>query len=395
MTPRIPFPRMPWGRAAVVALYVVAIAAFLLSLPQYHGRKTGFTKLIGFGDQFYETSLPAVREAPRYVDPGSPGYDGQFYAQLAIEPLLRNRDLDRALDTPPYRARRILFAWTAYVAGLGRPAWVLKAYALQNIVAWLLLAWLLLRWLPPTSARHVLAWFGCLYGIGMAFSFRWALLEGPSMVLITLGVWAVERNRSWLATGLLGLAGLGRETNVLASGILADRRPRSLQDVGALAGKGLAVALPLLFWALYVRSVYPDIYASDNVSVYGPFAGYLTKWIATAEEIRISGWFTFARFNLAFLIGLTVQAGYLLWRREWGNPWWRVGVAYCLLLPFLTDIVWEGYPGAAPRVLLPIAFAFNVLVPKSRWFWPLAILGNLSAWHGIQTIGVPFLSGHL
>ena len=87
----------------------------------------------------------------------SPGYDGQFYAQLAVEPLLRNRRLDKALDTPPYRARRILFSWTAYVLGLGRPRWILKAYALQNIIAWLLLAWLLLRWFPPSAPRNAVA----------------------------------------------------------------------------------------------------------------------------------------------------------------------------------------------------------------------------------------------
>jgi hypothetical protein len=142
-------PRARWARIATVALYLATVLVFLQSMRQYYHRNTGFTELIDFGDQFYETVLPAIRGVPRYTDPRSPGYDGQFYAQLAIEPLLRNRDLDKALDSPPYRARRILFAWTAYVFGLGQPWWILKVYAMQNIAAWLLLAWLLLRWLPP------------------------------------------------------------------------------------------------------------------------------------------------------------------------------------------------------------------------------------------------------
>ena len=62
-----------------------------------------------------------------------------------MEPLLRNRAIDAALDNPPYRARRILFSWTAYLLGLGQPEWILKAFALQNILAWLALAWLLGR----------------------------------------------------------------------------------------------------------------------------------------------------------------------------------------------------------------------------------------------------------
>ena len=100
-----------------------------------------------------DRACPPWPRRPTYVHYQSPGYDGQFYAQLAVEPLLRDRRIDEALDTPPYRARRILFSWTAYLLGLGRPAWILKVYAVQNIVAWLLLAWLLLRWFPPHARR--------------------------------------------------------------------------------------------------------------------------------------------------------------------------------------------------------------------------------------------------
>jgi len=99
-----------------------------------------------------------VKDAPHYVHDQSSGYDGQFYAQLAVEPLLRDRRLDAAIDSPPYRARRILFSWTAYAAGLGRPARILEVYALQNVIAWLLLAWVLLRWFPPSAPRNVVPW---------------------------------------------------------------------------------------------------------------------------------------------------------------------------------------------------------------------------------------------
>ena len=42
-----------------------------------------------------------------------------------------------------------------------------------------------------------------------------------------------------------------------------------------------------------------------------------------------------------------------------------------------------------------MSFAFNVLVVRSRWFWPLVILGNLSVWHGLRMIGVPYLTALL
>jgi len=380
------------GRVARIATYAIVVAAFLASLDQYYHRLTGFTELIAFGDQFEGTMLPVLHDIPIDVHYKSAGYDGQFYAQLAVEPLLRNRQIDRALDTAPYRARRIFFSWTAYALGLGRPRWIVNAYAAQNIIAWLLLAWLLLRWFPPTAARNVVPWFGCLFGVGLATSFRFALLEGPGMVLITLAVAAVERRRTWLAAGLMGLVGLGRETNLVACTMLIDRLPRTWASWLRLAGQGIIAAAPFVLWTLYLRSVYPNFALSNPASFSLPLAGYLMKWRVTLEELWTGGWWTYARFNLLWMIGLTTQLGFLLARREWTSPWWRVGVVYCALLPFLSYLVWDGYPGAAPRVLLPLCFAFNVLVTRSRWFWPLVILGNLSVIHGIPMIGVPWIS---
>ena len=169
-------------RRAIRWVYVAAVLVFLQSIRQYHHRNTGFTELIDFGDQFYEQSLPAVQGAPRYIFPRpyrSPDTTASSMPSSRSSRCCATARLDQALDTPQYRARRILFSWTAYVIGLGQPNRIIKVYAAQNIVAWLLLAWILLRWFPPTSARHFVAWFGCLYGIGMAVSFRFALLEGP------------------------------------------------------------------------------------------------------------------------------------------------------------------------------------------------------------------------
>ena len=65
--------------------------------------------------------LPSVRDVPRRVYVDSMGYDGQFYAQLAVDPLLQSPGIENALDAPAYRARRILLSWTAYVFGFRTP----------------------------------------------------------------------------------------------------------------------------------------------------------------------------------------------------------------------------------------------------------------------------------
>ena len=380
------------GRAIRWA-YAASVVVFLASLAQYCHRNTGLTELIGFGDQFEQVRLPAVYDAPHYVHYQSSGYDGQFYAQLAVEPLLGDPRLEAALDTAPYRARRILFSWTAYLLGLGRPAWILKAYALQNILAWLILAWILLRWFPPSAPRNLVPWIGCLFGVGLIYSVRFALTEGPALVLLALGVAAMERGRPWLAAGFMALVGLGRETNFVAGGLLVDRLPRNWRDALVLGGRGLAALLPFVVWFLYVRSVFPPEGASDAANFASPFSGYLSKWEFTVAQLRSSGWWgSWARFNLAALVSLTVQAGFLLARREWGSPWWRAGAAYCVLIPFLSYPVWEGDPGAIMRVVLPMSVAFNVLVVRSRWFWPLVVAGNLTVFHGIHMIKVPWLA---
>jgi hypothetical protein len=89
---------------------------------------------------------------------------------------------------------------------------------------------------------------------------------------------------------------------------------------------------------------------------------------------------------------VTVQAGFLLVRRDWGSPWWRAGAAYCVLLMVLGPAVWESDTVAVMRVVLPMSVAFNVLVARSRWFWPLVIAGNLTVFHGIHMINVPWLA---
>lgn len=374
-------------------VYAATVVIFLASLVQYYNRHTGFTSLICFGDQFEATRLPAVLDAPHHVHLHSPGYDGQFYAQLAVDPLLNDPRLGSALDAAPYRARRILFAWTAYVLGLGRPASILEAYALQNIVAWLLLAWLLLRWFPPSAPRNVVPWIGCLFGVGLITSVRFALTEGPGLLVLALAVAAMERGRPWLAAGLMALTGLGRETNLVAGGVLVDRVPRRWREAFVLAGRGLAAVLPVAAWFLYVRSAFPPLAASDAANFALPFSGYVAKWSATLSQLASAGWWgSWARFNLAALIGVTVQAGYLLARRDWSSAWWRTGIPYCLLMPLLSYPVWGGDPGAVMRVVLPMTVAFNVLVVGSRYFWPLVIAGNLSVLHGINMIGVPWLA---
>jgi hypothetical protein len=375
--------------ALVPLLYAGAVGLYLVSFARYFDPVYGFTSLIQFA-LVPEEEIAAVRNVPhpRYV--GAGGYDGQFYAQLAVDPLLRDPAIDRALDNPPYRARRILFSWTAWMAGLGRPAWILQAYAVQNAIAWLLLAWLLARWLPPTSLENFAAWFGCLFGHGLLISTRLALLDGPSALVIAAAVTAVAAGRHWLGAALVGVSGLARETNLMAGVALAPVRRIGIRDAARLSLQAVLVVAPLAIWLDYLRSIYRGATLAGDGHLVVPFTAYMQAWSVALRAVAKSGWAGYGRFNLLILVALTTQVVWLIVSvRRWRDPWWRVGLAYAALMLTVHSVVWEGYPGAITRIVLPLTLAFNLLLPRGRWFWPLVVLGNLTVIPGLFFFEVP------
>ena len=358
---------------------------FLASVARFYHPGTGFTALIGF-PAGHEHEAPAMRDVPHFDYPAWASYDGQFYAQRALDPLCRDPLVDRAMDLPPFRARRILFSWTAYAIGLGRPAWIIEAYALQNVASWLLLAWLLTRWIPPTSARGLALWTACLFSHGVLWSVRFALLDGPSLVLTVCAVWAVERGRPLLSAAVVGIAGLARETNLLVAA--AQPLPRDRRSWMRLAAAGAIAAVPLLLWEDYLRSVYRStiFVGTDQFTI--PGAAVAASWFRTLQEVRRAGVFSGHGLALALLSSLFVQALYILVRREYRSPWWRIALPYVLLLLLLDSVLANPHTGAITRVLLPLTAGFNILLasearPAPFWIWFTA--GNL---HLLSTLTV-------
>ena len=377
-------------RHRIPLLYATAAGLFLTSVSQQYNPGTGLTSLIRFGDAFEQSVLPSVQAVQHRIARESAGYDGQFYAQLAVDPLLLDPEIGTALDSPTYRARRILFSWTAYVFGLGQPQWVLHAYAVQFIVVWLLLAWVLRHWFPTTDVRNLCLWFACMFSHGMIYSIMNAVPDGPGMILLAFSILAIERGHQRHAAGLIGLGGLAKDINLLWVPALAIPGFWKHRNWREWTIWSVLTAGPLLLWLIYVvgQLDFENIGGGGNFS--GPLAGYVEKWYSTLAELYRNGWNSYARFSLFTTIGITTQAVVLFTAPAWHNAWWRVGIGSALLMIFLGPAVWEGYPGASTRVLLPMTFAFNIVLPKNRWFWPLFVLGNLSVIPALETLRVPF-----
>src|SRR3954462_9367455 len=160
------------ARGTIPLAYGLAAAWFLWVCAQFYLPGKGFTYLIMFGEREHARFLPELKALNHYEIPGSDGYDAAHYAQIAMHPQLGDPLLEKAVDSLPYRARRILFCWTAYGLAFGDPARALQIYAVQNIACWLLLALLLLRWFPANSWDNFARWAGVLFSFGLCFSVR-------------------------------------------------------------------------------------------------------------------------------------------------------------------------------------------------------------------------------
>ena len=358
-------------------LAIALVILFLAAVARFYHPGTGFTALIGF-PAGHDHEAPAMREVPHFDYPAWASYDGQFYAQRALDPLCRDPLVDRAMDLAPFRARRILFSWTAYALGLGRPAWIIAIYAVQNVVCWLVLACLLARWIPPTSGRGLALWTACLFSHGVLWSVRFALLDAPSLVLTVCAVWAVERGRPLLSAAIVGIAGLARETNLLV--LAAQPFPTDRRTWMRLMAAITIAAVPLLLWEDYLRSIYRSTIFAGADQFMTPGVALTASGSQALSAVRAGGLFSADGLAFLLLASLVVQAVYVIVRREYASAWWRVAVPYVVLMLLLDRVLADPNTGAITRVMLPLTVGFNVLLAtesRPSRFWPWFAAGNL------------------
>jgi hypothetical protein len=365
---------------------VGAVVAFGILAGRFWHPYFGFTRFVQLDEADWRSGIPELREHPVFVYEGFNGYDGAAYAQIAFYPLLDSPDLPAAVGNVPYRARRILGSALAWLMAGGDPARIAPVYSGLNVAIWLLFAALLWRVLRVDDLRSWLAWAGVMFSAGALHAVRLALTDLPATALVVSAVALGERGRSASALASLAAAGLARET-VLAGVVGLWRGPwNSLRAWRMNVWRGLVVLLPLLGWMTYIRwKVGGADQGLGNLS--WPVIGWIEKWSDTlADYARQPAFRWLNTTTLLALIGLTAQAAYLLRRVRANDPWWRVGLGGAALMTMLGTAVWEGHPGAATRVLLPMGAAFAVLAVRERAAVGWLLAGGLTVFSGVLAL---------
>lgn len=198
-------------------LYAVVLVAVLVGLFVF-GKLSRFNFDPSFfvvaGDYY---SDPAKVPTGLTVLPNGPGYDGQFYYRLGLDPFsFKETDYGMTLDNPAYRQQRILYPLLGSILSGGNPKLLPFAMILVNVVALCALAWIGANF---ARAFSVHALWGAFLPLQPAFLFSLArnLVEILEVSLLLGSLLLLRRGRPVVATVLLGLAVVTRETALLVA----------------------------------------------------------------------------------------------------------------------------------------------------------------------------------
>lgn len=159
------------------------------------------------------TLLYYVHIGPRFVlhmPKAAPGYDGQFYYQIARDPF----HATQFLDHPAYRYQRIVYSIVVAILSLGQASLIPFMLLLVNFLAIVLGTELLARMLVQ---QKLSPWFSLAFGLyfGQATAFIFDTTEPFTYFLVCLGLFLMLRKRPTVAALIMGLAVLSRETALL------------------------------------------------------------------------------------------------------------------------------------------------------------------------------------
>ncbi len=387
MKPEAILKKVSISRIAFGGIYLFAVIIMLVKFSDFKIPHYGYTWLPQFGSYFHSAKSETFKSTTHLIT-SEWGYDGQFYAQMAVDPFLKDTETLGAFDNFIFRTRRLLFSLIPFAIGGGDPQAALNVYCVQNIFFWLGTSVLLLRWLPPYSLQNTFRYVAILYTSGLVSSITNALLDGPALLLVILALFLYDCKAKIASNIALGLAGLGKETSVFAAihnGIPSLTKPLEIaKTIGYLS----IVAAPVFVWLAYLGTINPPG-ASQSLGTSNfnwPGFGWWNAVHSLFEKANETGWNANRLTTAGFLIAMPIQAISMILIFDFKNAWWRVGMVFAIFTIILGDQVWVGLVGSAARVVLPLTVAFNLIAPRKKRWLPILLAGNLLTLAGIYQL---------
>jgi len=371
------------------ALILVAISVVpVWYVAGHYSREHGFTELIYFGSDFKDSELPEVKALhPATLSTG--GYDGQSYAQLAMDPTMRRPDLQIAVPQIKYRSNRYLPILLSYIFGFGQPGAILTAYVLLNIVFWFGMVALLVAYLRGRTPRQYACLVAAAMTTGALICIERSLGDLPGTTL-ALGSVLIDGVG---AAVLISLAALCKPTFLMAAARYAWPLPRDRRTFFQRAGLLLvAFAAPLALHFYLRYTLGPLVEVARNLG--WPFANWVPteteNWHRLMAEPFLLWYFGISNWEWKFFefiapISMLIQATHLAIWRDPRSPLWWLGATFAVLFVCLGQPVTVEEIASA-RTVLPLAIAFNLRLAEQRGgiFWGYFIAGNfglLWCWH--------------
>lgn len=205
---------MPRLNSPLICSLAVAVIFSIFILGRLNQSAYDFSSFVTAGDVYCD---------PAHVPPGltvlrnSPGFDGQFYYRLALNPFTSQpSEFGITIDAPPLRHQRILYPLLAWIFSQGSPSRVPIVLVLINLISLIVLGWIGGHYAQTLKQHALWGIFLPLYP-GFLLTLSRDLVEILEITLLLGSLLLLRRAKPLAATLLLSLAVLTRETSLLVA----------------------------------------------------------------------------------------------------------------------------------------------------------------------------------
>lgn len=293
------------------------------------------TSFIVAGDQY--TTIQEL-PVPMIIEQNSPGYDGQFYFRLALNPFTQVVNENGVeIDYPRFRQQRILYPLIVWVFSFGgNPNFVIINLVFVNFLGILIISIYAIK-----IANHF--GFPLFYGAilvifpGMAFAFRRNLPDIVEFTCLIIAMYSFLKAK-WKVTVLfLSLAILAKETSLILAGVTfgvlyLTKHPRRFLFVIPIFVFVSWQAIMILVWGFSS----PTMGVTRVLTI--PFIGFLQFFIENLDSnnylnrIWLIEQIGILVFFIAVILNLTQSKISLAIKISW--------ISYFLFLFTLNNLVW-------------------------------------------------------